>query len=81
MQILYDTRGQNGAGPPLEFDTGVDAVPEAVDMCVRLMVPSEVASVVAAPKYAYEGRTDRPEVTNCPIHMCLYAKVSAHLYD
>ena len=62
MQVLYDSRGSNGAGPPLEFDTGVDAVPEAVDMCIRLMTPTEVASVTAAPKYAYQGRTDRPEV-------------------
>ena len=65
---MYTSRGPNGAGPPLEFDTGVDAVPEAVDMCIRLMTPTEVASVTAAPKYAYQGRTDRPEVDSYSVH-------------
>lgn len=62
-QVLYDSRGLDGTASPLEFDTGVDAVPEAVDMCIRLMTPTELASVEAAPRYAYEGRADRPEVT------------------
>ncbi len=55
----------------MEFDTGVDAVPEAVDMCIRLMTPTEIASVSAAPKYAYEGRADRPEVKINPKTGCL----------
>ena len=70
VQVLYDSRGQNGAGSPLEFDTGVDAVPEAVDMCIRLMVPSEIASVTAAAKYAYEGRMDIPEVGHMSACLC-----------
>lgn len=29
-------------------------------MCVRLMLPGEVAALTAAPRYAYEGRGDAP---------------------
>ena len=62
MQVFYDSRGPEGSAPPLEFDTGVDAVPEAVDMCIRLMTPQEVAVVTSSHKFAYEGRSDRPPV-------------------
>ncbi len=59
---MYDSRGASGSAPPLEFDTGVDAVPEAVDMCIRLMTPQELASVRSAPEFAYQGRSDVPAV-------------------
>ena len=62
MQAFYDSRGPDGDAAPLEFDTGVDAVPEAVDMCIRLMTPQEVAVVSSSHKFAYEGRSDRPPV-------------------
>ena len=61
--MVYDSRGPDGAGEPLEFDTGVNAVPEAVDMCVRLMTPQEVATVRSVSKLAYDGRVDRPPVS------------------
>lgn len=62
LQAFYNSRGADGNASPLEFDTGVDAVPEAVDMCIRLMTPTEIASVTSVPKFAYQGRTDIPEV-------------------
>ena len=60
--VLFDTRGDSGAEPPLEFETGMGAVPEAVDMCVRLMTPEEVALVTSKTQYAYKGRADCPSV-------------------
>lgn len=60
--MLYDTRGPDGAAPPREFDTGMDAVPEAVDMAVRLMTPGELSLVRSSGRFAYDRRADRPEV-------------------
>ena len=40
----------------------MDEVPEALDMAVRLMTPQETSLVSAAARYAFEGRSDRPEV-------------------
>lgn len=37
-------------------------VPEGLDMAVRLMTPGEVSTVHATSTYAYDGRSDRPEV-------------------
>lgn len=61
-EVLLDTRGPSVDAPPVEFDTGMGAVPEAIDMAVRLMTPEETSLIRSAPKYAYEGRQDRPEV-------------------
>lgn len=41
---------------------GMAAVPEGLDMAVRLMTPGELASIHAQPPYAYGSRPDRPEV-------------------
>ncbi|KIY95067.1 hypothetical protein MNEG_12894 [Monoraphidium neglectum] len=49
-----------GAGAPLEVDTGCGELPEAVELCARLMVPGELARAVAQPRYAYQGRDDAP---------------------
>lgn len=63
MQVLHTTRGHDGSAPPLEFNTGMDEVPEALDMAVRLMTPQEISIVSSAAKYAFhQGRGDRPEV-------------------
>lgn len=62
LQVLYDTHGPDGAGEPHEFDTGMDAVPEAVDMAVRLMTPGELSLVRSSGRFAYDRRADRPEV-------------------
>lgn len=61
-QVVYDSRGEGGDAAPLEFATGMNQVPEAVDMAVRLMTPQETSLVRASPRYAYDGRGDRPEV-------------------
>lgn len=61
-QVVHDTRGPAGTAAPLEFNTGMDEVPEAVDMAVRLMTPGETSLVRASPRYAFDGRADRPEV-------------------
>ncbi|EIE22917.1 hypothetical protein COCSUDRAFT_64037 [Coccomyxa subellipsoidea C-169] len=63
-KVLHDTRGPDGAAAPLEFNTGMDEVPEAIDMAVRLMTPGETSLVRTAARYGYDGRGDRPE--GCP---------------
>ena len=63
QEVLHDTRGPEGNAPPCVFDTGMGLVPEAVDIAVRLMTPQEVSTVTASPRYAYQGRTDRPPVS------------------
>ena len=68
QQVVYDTRGPEGASPPLEFSTGMNEVPEAVDMAVRLMTPQETSLVRAQPRYAYAGRDDRPPVCHAAAH-------------
>ncbi|KAM1648521.1 hypothetical protein FF1_009789 [Malus domestica] len=51
--IFYDTRVDND-GQPLEFCSGEGLVPEGFEMCVRLMVPEEIALVTCPPDYAYD---------------------------
>lgn len=40
----------------IEADTGCGELPEGLEMCVKLMVPGEVASATCQPKYAYQVR-------------------------
>ncbi len=71
--MLHDTRGPDVAAAPLEFNTGMDEVPEAIDMAVRLMTPGETSLIRAAARYSYDGRSDRPEVrcaSRHPIATC-----------
>ena len=70
-RVCLDTRGPGGDRAPLEFETDMGLVPEALDMCVRLMTPEERATVTATSTYAYDGRTDRPQV-------CLLGRCFAH---
>lgn len=69
FKVVHDTRGADGAAGPLEFNTGMDEVPEAVDMAVRLMTPGEASLVRAASRYAFDGRPDRPQVRHPPCHV------------
>lgn len=75
-QAVLDTRGPSGSGPPVEFDTGMGSVCEALDMAVRLMTPEEVSIVRSSSRYAYDGRPDRPQVLHnhlsrpCPDLRC-----------
>ncbi|KAF7827724.1 peptidyl-prolyl cis-trans isomerase PASTICCINO1 [Senna tora] len=52
-RVFYDTRVDNN-GQPLEFCSGEGLVPEGFEMCVRLMLPGEVALVTCPPDYAYD---------------------------
>ncbi|KAF2301306.1 hypothetical protein GH714_022528 [Hevea brasiliensis] len=52
-KIFYDTRVDND-GQPLEFRSGEGLVPEGFEMCVRLMLPGEIALVTCPPDYAYD---------------------------
>jgi hypothetical protein len=70
--VVADTRGPEGNAPPLEFNTGMGQVPEALDMAVKLMTPQELSLVRAASRYAFDGRADRPEV-------CLLSPYLPHL--
>ncbi|EXC04103.1 Peptidyl-prolyl cis-trans isomerase PASTICCINO1 [Morus notabilis] len=61
-RVFYDTRIDNN-GQPLEFSSGEGLVPEGFEMCVRLMLPGEVALVTCPPDYAYDKF---PRPTNVP---------------
>ncbi|XP_057511964.1 peptidyl-prolyl cis-trans isomerase PASTICCINO1 [Actinidia eriantha] len=50
---FYDTKVDND-GQPLEFSSGEGLVPEGLEMCVRLMLPGEMALVTCPPDYAYD---------------------------
>ncbi|RZC78438.1 hypothetical protein C5167_002626 [Papaver somniferum] len=51
--VFYNTRVDNG-GQHVEFGSGEGLVPEGLEMCVRLMLPGEVALVTCPPDYAYD---------------------------
>ncbi|KAA8518968.1 hypothetical protein F0562_016258 [Nyssa sinensis] len=51
--VFYDTKVDNN-GEPLEFSSGEGLVPEGLEMCVRLMLPGEIALVTCPPDYAYD---------------------------
>ncbi|CAK7333623.1 unnamed protein product [Dovyalis caffra] len=51
--VFIDTRIDND-GQPLEFGSGEGLVPEGFEMCVRLMLPGEVALVNCPPDFAYD---------------------------
>ncbi|XP_059667886.1 peptidyl-prolyl cis-trans isomerase PASTICCINO1 isoform X2 [Cornus florida] len=51
--VFYDTKVDNN-GEPLEFSSGEGLVPEGLEMCVRLMLPGELALVTCPPDYAYD---------------------------
>ncbi|KAI4331686.1 hypothetical protein MLD38_029846 [Melastoma candidum] len=59
--VFYDTRIDND-GQPLEFSSGEGLVPEGFEMCVRLMLPGEIALVTCPPDYAYDKFPRPPNV-------------------
>ncbi|KAA6416871.1 MAG: peptidyl-prolyl isomerase PASTICCINO1 [Trebouxia sp. A1-2] len=59
-QEFVNTRGADSNAQPLEFDSGMGILPEAIDMTVRLMTPGEVSLITSTSQYAYDGRPDRP---------------------
>ncbi|XP_050268827.1 peptidyl-prolyl cis-trans isomerase PASTICCINO1 [Quercus robur] len=52
-RVFYDTRVDNN-DQPLEFSSGEGLVPEGFEMCIRLMLPGEIALVTCPPDYAYD---------------------------
>jgi len=73
ISVLLDTRGaDNGIAEPQTFETGMGMVPEALDLCVRLMTVQEMATVTSTSTYAYDGRSDKPEVLarRSGLHAC-----------
>ncbi|OIT36449.1 PREDICTED: peptidyl-prolyl cis-trans isomerase PASTICCINO1 [Nicotiana attenuata] len=65
--VFYDTRFDNN-GQPLEFSSGEGLVPQGFEMCVRLMLPGEIALVTCPPDYAYD-KFERP--ANVPEGACV----------
>lgn len=59
-QQFIDTRQASEGAEPLDIDSGMGALPEALDMAVRLMTPGEVSLITSTSQYAYDGRPDRP---------------------
>ncbi|XP_039019578.1 peptidyl-prolyl cis-trans isomerase PASTICCINO1-like isoform X2 [Hibiscus syriacus] len=59
--VFYDTRVDN-QGEPLEFSSGEGLVPEGFEMCVRLMLPGEIALVTCPPDYAYDKFSRPPNI-------------------
>ncbi|KAF6161054.1 hypothetical protein GIB67_007695 [Kingdonia uniflora] len=59
--VFYDTRVDNN-DEPLHFSSGEGLVPEGLEMCLRLMLPGEVALVTCPPDYAYDKFTRPPSV-------------------
>ncbi|XP_016491520.2 peptidyl-prolyl cis-trans isomerase PASTICCINO1-like isoform X1 [Nicotiana tabacum] len=56
--VFFDTKFNNN-GQPLEFSSGEGLVPQGFEMCVRLMLPGEIALVTWPPDYAYD-KFERP---------------------
>eukprot|EP00878_Enallax_costatus_P011637 GHUV01012146.1.p2 GENE.GHUV01012146.1~~GHUV01012146.1.p2 ORF type:complete len:376 (+),score=98.18 GHUV01012146.1:1445-2572(+) len=56
--------GVEGIEGIIEVDTGCGELPEGLEMCLKLMVPNEVASVVCQPKYAYQDLSNTPSGIN-----------------
>jgi len=54
-QVVYDSRGENGAGQPVEFTLGNGEFPPGLEMAVRLMTVKEVARVDSVPDFAYSA--------------------------
>eukprot|EP00879_Flechtneria_rotunda_P002973 GHRR01003190.1.p1 GENE.GHRR01003190.1~~GHRR01003190.1.p1 ORF type:complete len:634 (+),score=228.22 GHRR01003190.1:2740-4641(+) len=53
-------RARGGTVTPVEADTGCGELPEGLEMCIKLMVPGEVANARCQPKYAYQNHPDIP---------------------
>jgi hypothetical protein len=63
--VVWDTRASSPSSDPLRFTLGTGAVPDAVDLAVRLMTPGETAVVLSDDSHAWGGgRADRP--AGCP---------------
>ena len=58
-EVFWDTRKDDkGNKGPFCFETGLNVVPEGLEMCIKLMVPEETSIIQCASKYAYDGFKD-----------------------
>lgn len=59
--VFYDSRKDNVGGEPITFGSGEGLVPEGLEMCVKLMLPGELALVTSTSEYAYD-KFPRPDL-------------------
>lgn len=59
--VFYDSRRDNDDGEPVIFGSDEGLVPEGLEMCVKLMLPGEIASVSSTAEYAYD-KFPRPDL-------------------
>ncbi|KAL2485166.1 Peptidyl-prolyl cis-trans isomerase PASTICCINO1 [Abeliophyllum distichum] len=74
--VFYDTKVDNGQ--PLEFRSGEGLVPEGFEMCIRLMLPGEIALVTCPPDYAYDKF---PRPANVPQGACVQWEIELLDYE
>ncbi|XP_024532699.1 peptidyl-prolyl cis-trans isomerase PASTICCINO1 [Selaginella moellendorffii] len=60
-KVFVDTRNDNEGGEPLVFATGEGLVPEGLEICIKLMLPGELALITCSPEYAYD-KFPRPKL-------------------
>ncbi|KAI5078705.1 hypothetical protein GOP47_0006376 [Adiantum capillus-veneris] len=59
--IFFDSRKDNEGGEPVVFGSDEGLVPEGLEMCVKLMLPGEIALVSSTSEYAYD-KFKRPDL-------------------
>eukprot|EP00250_Pteridium_aquilinum_P000485 c10528_g1_i1 orf=155-1990(-) len=59
--VFYDSRKDHDGGEPVIFGSDEGLVPEGLEMCVKLMLPGEIALVSSTSEYAYDKFT-RPDL-------------------
>ncbi|MCO5576183.1 hypothetical protein L7F22_029991 [Adiantum nelumboides] len=58
---FYDSRKDREGGEPVVFGSDEGLVPEGLEMCVKLMLPGELARVSSTSEYAYD-KFKRPDL-------------------
>ena len=56
-EVFWDT-DEEGSGEPLSLETGMNVLPDGLEMCLKLMVPGETSVIQSAPKFAYDDLRD-----------------------
>jgi len=59
-EVFWDT-DEEGGGEPFGLETGLNVVPDGLEMCLKLMVPGETSVIQCAPKYAYDDLRSRQD--------------------
>lgn len=61
--VFYDSRRDHSDGEPITFGSDEGLVPEGLEMCVKLMLPGEIALVTSTSEYAYD-KFPRPNLVH-----------------